>query len=79
MFGGSPGAIVLADAGLVLLAERKARARAVLDDRESLSKGCGAPVNLSSCSPALSSRTYVDVATVVGFNASPVTRTRTSR
>ena len=31
-------------------AERKARARALLDDRESLSKGRAAPVNLSSCS-----------------------------
>jgi hypothetical protein len=50
-------------------AERKAQARALLDDRESLSKGRGAPVNLSSCSPVLSSRTYVDVATVVDFNA----------
>ena len=29
------------------------RARALLDDRESLSKGRGAPVNLSSCSPCL--------------------------
>ena len=33
-------------------AERKARARALLDDRESSSKGRGPPVNLSSCSPA---------------------------
>ena len=55
-------------------AERKARARALLDDRESLSKGRAAQVNLSSCSPVLSSRTYVDVATVVHFNASPFTR-----
>ena len=53
--------------------------RDLLDDRESLSKGRGAPVNLSSCSAVLSSRTYVDVATVVDFNASPFTRTGTSR
>jgi hypothetical protein len=31
-------------------AERRPRARALLGDRESLSKGRGAPVNLSSCS-----------------------------
>jgi hypothetical protein len=30
-------------------AERRPRARALLGDRESLSKGRGAPVNLSSC------------------------------
>jgi hypothetical protein len=60
-------------------AERKAQAGALLDDRESLSKGRGASVNLSACSPVLSSRTYVDVATVVDFNASPFTRTGISR
>jgi hypothetical protein len=55
------------------------RARALLRDRESLSKGRGAPVNLSSCSPFSSSRTYGDVATVVDFNASSSTPTGTSR
>ncbi len=58
---------------------RKAPSRALLHDRESLSKGRGAPVNLSSCCPVLSSRTYVDVSTVVHFNASAFTRTGTSR
>jgi hypothetical protein len=60
-------------------AERRARARVLLDDRESLSKGRGAPVNLGSCSPVLSSRRYADVATVVHCNASALTRTGTSR
>jgi hypothetical protein len=59
--------------------ERRPRARALLRDRESLSKGRGAPVNLSSCSPLLSSRTYGDVATVVDFDASSSTRRGTSR
>src|SRR3954469_17862221 len=54
-------------------------ARPLLDDRESLSKGRGAPVNLSSCFPVLSPWTYVDVATVVAFNASSFPRTGTSR
>jgi hypothetical protein len=39
-------------AAIVLLVRRKAQARALLNDRESLSKGRGAPVNLRSCSPS---------------------------
>src|SRR4051794_29529993 len=43
-------------AAIVLLGPARTRARALLGDRESLSKGRGAPVNLSSCSRVLSSR-----------------------
>ena len=57
----------------------RARARASGTIANPLSKRRGAPVNLSSCFPVLSSRTYVDVATVVYFNASLFTRTGTSR